>query len=58
MSASAQTIAGSFPPNSNTTGVKFSEAVLITIFPTLGEPMNVILSTPERTRASPFFFFF
>ena len=52
-SASAQTIMGSLPPSSSRTGVSVSDAAAITRLPVRAEPVKQILSTPERTRASP-----
>lgn len=34
------TTAGHFPPNSKVTGVRFLAAAVITIWPTLGPPIN------------------
>ena len=52
-SASAQTIIGSLPPSSSTTGVSVSAAAAMTRLPVRTEPVNTILSTPLRTSASP-----
>ena len=52
-SASSQTIIGSLPPSSNSTGVRLSAAAAMTRFPVRTEPVNTTLSTPPRTMASP-----
>ena len=53
MSASRSTISASLPPASITTGVRVSEQAAITRLPVSVEPVNAILSTPERHSAAP-----
>jgi hypothetical protein len=52
-SASASTIMASLPPASMSTGVSVSAQAAITLRAVAVEPVNAILSTPDRHSAAP-----
>ena len=51
--ASSQTMKGSFPPSSSTTGVRVCEAACMTFLPISVEPTKMSLLTPAVTSALP-----
>src|SRR5437763_16629884 len=52
-SASSSTSSGSLPPSSRSTGVSVSAQAAMILRPVGAEPVNAILSTPERHNAAP-----
>mmetsp|Transcript_12439 Transcript_12439/g.43539 ORF Transcript_12439/g.43539 Transcript_12439/m.43539 type:complete len:259 (+) Transcript_12439:310-1086(+) len=52
-STSSKMTAGSLPPSSRITGVRFADAPRMTSLPTAGEPVKMILSTSDSTSATP-----